>query len=139
MTQVHFLHSAPDRIAAAADWLAQAWSRREAVTVFAPQAELADRLDRQLWLQPATGFIPHCRANSPLAAETPIVITDSPAAGAAILLNLADQLPPDFASFGQLVEIISTDESVRLSARARVKLYKEDGHDIQYQDLSRGR
>ena len=139
MTQVHFLHSAPDRIAAAADWLAQAWSRRETVTVFAPQAELADRLDRQLWLQPATGFSPHCRANSPLAAETPIVITDSPAAGAAILLNLADQLPPDFASFGQLVEIISTDESVRLSARARVKQYKEDGHDIQYQDLSRGR
>lgn len=138
MTQVHFLHGTGDRIAAAAEWLTQAWSRRETVTVFAPRPDLAERLDRQLWIQPAIGFVPHCRSDSPLAAETPIVITDRPQAGAAILLNLADEMPPAFESFAQLVEIISTDDAVRLPARARVKQYKDGGHDIQYQDISGG-
>ena len=44
-------------------------------------------LDRLLWAQPATGFLPHCRLGSPLAAETPVIVDhalehDGPADGA---------------------------------------------------------
>ena len=74
MTQVRFLHGAGDRIQAAAAWLAIAAAQGRQVLVFVPQPARAEQLDRTLWTQPATGFVAHCRADDPLAAETPIVL-----------------------------------------------------------------
>ena len=140
MTQVHFLHGAQDRIQAAAAWIGEAWNRRTPVTVFAPQRDLADRLDRQLWIAPALGFIPHCRQHSPLAEETPIVITDSldPNQPHHCLLNLSDEIPPEFQRFETLVEIVSTEDHVRTQARERVRHYKEMNCPVQFEDISHG-
>ena len=75
MTQVFFYHNAASRIVAAAALLGKACRQGKAVLVYAPDETLAEALDRQLWVAPPTGFIPHVFAESPLAAETPIVIT----------------------------------------------------------------
>lgn len=140
MTQVHFLHGAQDRIQAAAAWIGETWDQQTPITVFAPQRDQADRLDRQLWIAPALGFIPHCKQGSPLAGETPVIITDMPDPGQQhhYLLNLSDEIPPEFHRFATLVEIVSMEESVRNPARDRVRHYKEMNCPVQFKDISHG-
>lgn len=140
MTRIQFLHGAPDRLAAAAEWLRQAWQRRQPALVYVPRAEQADRLDRLLWIQPATSFVPHCSIESSLATETPIVLARTldqvPFDGC--LVNLGDELPSGFARFEQLVEIVSTDDADRLPARERFRFYRERGYELDARDISGG-
>ena len=145
MTKVSFFHSANDRIAAAVAWLHLAWSKRgdasaHQVIVFAPDAAIADQLDRQLWLQPAGGFVPHCRADSALASETPIIISAAMTSLAAHqqLLNLDDAVPPEFSRFDELIEIVSQNGPDKLPARDRFKFYRERGYELHNQDISAG-
>lgn len=140
MTRISFLHGTADRIQATAQWLHQAWARRETVLVYVPGAEDAARLDRMLWTQPALSFVPHCHRDAPLAAETPILLTDRlddpPQDGC--LVNLGNELPANFARFEHLVEIVSTDDAVRLPARERFKFYRDRGYPIDSRDISGG-
>lgn len=144
MTRISFLHGAPDRIQSAAQWLQRAWAERQAahfgVLVYVPDAEQAARLDRMLWTQPALSFVPHCHANSPLAVETPILLTDRLDAPTqeSCLLNLSNELPPGFSRFEHLVEIVSTDDADRLPARERFKFYRDRGYAIENRDISGG-
>lgn len=140
MTRISFLHGAADRIQSAALWLHQAWGRRDPVLVYVTDAEAATRLDRILWTQPALSFLPHGRADGPLATETSILLTDRLDAPPqeACLLNLANELPPSFSRFEHLVEIVSTDDADRLPARERFKFYRERGYAIHSQDISGG-
>lgn len=140
MTRIAFLHGAPERLTAAASWLRQAWTRRQPVLVYLPAGKATDDLDRLLWSQPATGFVPHCRANSALADQTPIVLTDNldQLPHDACLLNLADELPPGFSRFEELVEIVSTSDTDRLPARERFKFYRERGYALEARDISGG-
>lgn len=140
MTRISFLHGAGDRIQSAAQWLQQAWGERLAVLVFVPDAEQAARLDRVLWTQPALSFVPHCRSDSPLADETPILLTDrlDDPAQEHCLLNLSNDLPPTFSRFEHLVEIVSTHDADRLPARERFKFYRDRGYAIESRDISGG-
>lgn len=140
MTRISFLHGAVDRIQSAAQWLHQAWGRRQAVLVYVPNTDQATRLDRLLWTQPALSFLPHCRADAPLAAQTPIRLTaqlDEPPREAC-LLNLGDELLPGFSRFELLVEIVSRDDADRLPARDRFKFYRNQGYTIDSYDISGG-
>lgn len=144
MTRISFLHGAPDRIQSAAQWLNRTWSDRQAaqcrILVYVPDAEQSTRLDRMLWTQPALSFVPHCRADSPLAVETAILLTDRMADPAQenCLLNLSNELPPGFSRFEHLVEIVSTDDGDRLPARERFKFYRDRGYAIENRDISGG-
>lgn len=145
MTKIHFFHGASDRLEAVASWLHLAWEKRQdasaqQVVIFTPDPALAERIDRQLWLQPAGGFVPHCRAASPLAMETPVIISDSLAALTAHrqLLNLSDNVPPEFSRFEEVVEIVSRDGPDKLPARERFKFYRERGYELHNQDISAG-
>jgi DNA polymerase-3 subunit chi len=140
MTRISFLHGAPDRIQSAAQWLQQAWGDRQPVLVFVPDAEQATRLDRILWTQPALSFVPHCRVDAALAGETPILLTDrlDDPAQEICLLNLSNELPPTFARFEHLVEIVSIDDADRLPARERFKFYRDRGYAIENRDISGG-
>lgn len=137
MTKVLFCHGAQDRLQAAAAWLLHTGEKQ--VIVYTPDGRMAERLDQLLWTTPPTGFLAHCHANSPLAPDTPILIAqnlenlhhdDN-------LLNLSDELPPEFSRFRNLVEIVNNNETVRLSARERVKFYRDRGYDIEYRDLQK--
>ena len=75
MTRVFFYHNAADRIAATATLIGKAVSQKKSLLVYAPEPEVAAALDRHLWMHPVTGFIPHVDVNSPLAGETPVLIT----------------------------------------------------------------
>jgi DNA polymerase-3 subunit chi len=140
VTRVVFYSNAADRIQSAAEWLGNAWRRGLSVLVWAPDADAADRIDRQLWTTPAIGFVPHCRADDRLAAETPLLITrwlDTPP-HTGCLLNLGTDVPPDFSRFEEIVEIVSTHDADRLPARARFRVYRENGYTPENRDASQG-
>lgn len=138
MTEVFFYHGAADKVAAACTLLGGAYAQKKAMLVYAPEKELASNVDRSLWTQPALGFVPHCRADSALAAETPVLITDNLDQPAQFdrLMNLDRAAPPGFQRFQRLIEVVGQDEEDRLAARARVKHYKDSGCEVQYFDLS---
>lgn len=137
MTQIFFYHSAADRLGATAALIGKAAANNKPLMVYAPDADLANALDRLLWQQPATGFIPHVDAHSPLAAETPIIIAKELATLVQDerLLNLSDDVPPGFARFAKLIEVVGQASEDRHAARQRVKFYKDRGYEIQYFDL----
>ena len=138
MTQIFFYHGAADKIAAACALLSGAYAKKKPMLVYAVENEVASSVDRMLWTKGALSFVPHCRADSPLAAETPILITDNleNIAQDERLMNLSHEIPPGFARFQSLIEVVGQDEADRLAARDRVKFYKDGGHEVRYFDLS---
>ena len=138
MTQVFFYHGAADKLSAACALLSGAYAKKKAMLVYALEKETAAHLDRMLWTHAALSFVPHCRADSPLAAETPILITDTlnNIAQNERLMNLSREIPPGFSRFDNLIEVVGQGEEDRAAARDRVKVYKERGCDVRYFDLS---
>lgn len=138
MTQVFFYHGASDRLAAACALISGAHAKKRPLVVLAPDAEVAATLDRLLWTQSQLSFIPHCRADSPLAAETPTLIADSldQVGQCDRLMNLGLEIPAGFERFQALVEVVGQDDDDRQAARERVRVYKEKGCAVSYFDLS---
>lgn len=138
MTKVYFYHGAPDKIAAACGLLGKAYAQCKPVLVYAPEPQVAADLDRRLWTQSALSFIPHCRSDSPLASETPILVADrlDNVPNEERLMNLGQDVPPGFSRFQSLIEVVGQEEADRLAARERVRFYKERGYTIQFFDLA---
>ncbi len=138
MTQVFFYHGAADKIAAACALLSGAYAKKKPVLVYALENAVANSVDRMLWTHAALSFVPHCRADSPLAAETPILITDTleTIPHDERLMNLSREIPPGFSRFESLIEVVGQEESDRAAARDRVKFYKDRGYEVRYFDLS---
>lgn len=138
MTQVFFYHGAADKVAAACALLGGAYAKKKPMLVFAPDSAIASSLDRMLWTNSALSFVPHCRADSSLAAETPILITDTldTIPQDERLMNLSQVIPPGFSRFQSLIEVVGQEEEERSAARERVKFYKDRGYEVRYFDLS---
>jgi len=138
LTEVFFYHGASDKVAAACALLGGAYAQKKPMLVYAPENEVAGAVDRSLWIQPALSFVPHCRADSPLAGETPILLTDDLATPAQTdrLMNLGQGVPPGFERFQRLIEVVGQDDADRQAARQRVAQYKQSGCDVRYFDLS---
>jgi DNA polymerase-3 subunit chi len=133
VTRIDFYHYADDKLRFACRLATTAFERSSRLVVYSPDAQTLDRFDKALWTFQATKFVPHCFAGSPLESETPIVLAKSGdnLPHHDVLLNLADEWPPFFASFERLLEIVSTDESDKALARARYVFYRKRGYDIQ--------
>lgn len=141
MTKIFFYHGMNDRLPYALRLISGAWAQQKALTIYAPDHGLAQQLDNLLWTQNPTGFIPHCLGDSPLAAETPILIARSEeelnrSTQDQRLINLSNELPPGFARYDSLVEVVSQEDEVRNSGRERVKFYRERGYEVQFKDIS---
>ena len=138
MTEVFFYHGAHDRLQAAAAWLADAYRGGQKVLVYAPDPAIAAHLDRLLWTQQSTSFLPHCRADDPLAAQTAVLIASDldTLPFDERLLNLSNEIPPGFSRFTTLVEIVSDADEDRLPARDRFKFYRERGYDLKNQKFA---
>ena len=136
MTSIDFYFNAQDRLQVACRLAGKAMKQNQRVLVYAPQAELAARIDKMLWTWPATGFVPHCAVHAPLAPETPVLIAsgEETPEGCEILLNLGADCPPHFERFPRLLEVI--DEAGRDAGRSRYRFYKERGYRIANHDLA---
>ena len=133
MTRIDFYHYADDKLRFACRLAAKAFDQSSRVVVYTPDAKVLGEFDRALWTFQSTRFVPHCRADSGLASETPVILS---ASGEGlphhdVLLNLADEWPPFFASFERLLEIVARDEEDKSRARERYAFYRKRGYDIQ--------
>ncbi|MDR1890534.1 MAG: DNA polymerase III subunit chi [Zoogloeaceae bacterium] len=140
MPRIFFYHNVQDRLRAACALIARTYAQGKDFTVFVPDPEQAQFLDRLLWTQPPLGFLPHCRADSELAAVTPIIITgrmDAPLLQSERLLNLGSVAPDHLERFQNLIEIVDQTEEDRAGARLRTRQYKEMGYPIQFIDMSK--
>lgn len=149
MTRVDFHFNAPDKFVYGCRLVRKAWRQRRAVLVWFDDEATLDAVDRLLWSEPPADFVPHVRADDPLAACTPILLahaaTDSgaplaPGADSAdVLVNLGRTSPPMFARFERLVEIVGLDEDDRAAARDRWRFYRDRGHSMSRHDIAGAR
>ncbi|MCL5060595.1 MAG: DNA polymerase III subunit chi [Candidatus Thermoplasmatota archaeon] len=137
MTEITFYTHADDPLDVARRVAAKAYGQGRQVMLYAPDAAVADAIDRLLWTTPALGFVPHCRDSDALAGETPVLIgTDADALRSAdVMINLHPEQPPAFARFERLVEIVGLDEAGIEQARARYRFYKTRGYALHTHDL----
>jgi DNA polymerase-3 subunit chi len=138
MTTIDFYTHVGDRLAVAARLAAKALAQHGRVRVLTPDEAATAALDRLLWTQPATGFLPHCRLDSAAAAETPVIVDhvlehDGPAE---VLINLRDAPPPFFSRFARLAEIVSGDEAAAAAGRDRYRFYRERGYELRAHNMS---
>lgn len=138
MTSIDFYFNADDRLQVACRLAAKALKQGSRMLIYAPDAQVAGRLDTLMWTWPATGFVPHCLAQAPLAAETPVLIAsgEETPAGCELLLNLGAECPPHFERFARLLEVVSLNDEEKASGRSRYRFYKERGYPIASHDLA---
>lgn len=137
MTEITFYTFADNPLDVARRVAAKAHGQGKQVMIYAPDAAVADAIDRLLWTTPALSFVPHCRDSDPLAAETPVLIgTRGEALQAAdVMINLHHEQPPAFARFERLVEIIGQDDAGREQGRTRYRFYQTRGYAMKTHDL----
>ena len=133
MTEILFYTFADNPLDVARRVAAKAHGQGRQVMIYAPDAAVADAIDRLLWTTPALGFVPHCRDSDALAAETPVLIGTRPDAlgSADVMINLHAEQPPAFARFERLVEIVGQDDI----GRERYRFYQTRGYALKTHDL----
>ena len=143
MTSIDFYFNAGDRLEVACRLAGKAMKQHNRVLIYAPQPELAQRIDRLLWTAQAVSFIPHCATHEALAAETPVLVASdeqaarsSPATACEVLLNLSADCPPFFERHGRLLEIVAQADEERQAGRARYAYYRDRGYAIRTHDLA---
>ena len=149
MTSIDFYFNAGDRLGVACRLAGKALQQKKRMLIYAPQPEVALKIDRLLWTSQAVSFIPHCYSHDPLAAGTPILIiagdgTEAPqsaasAASAAceVLLNLADECPPFFERHERQLEVVAQDDDSKRAGRARFAFYRDRGYAMRSHDLAK--
>ncbi|MDR1648219.1 MAG: DNA polymerase III subunit chi [Zoogloeaceae bacterium] len=144
MTHIFVYHHVADRLQSACGIVAAAVRQGKDFTLYTPDTECARLMDRLLWILAPLSFIPHCLADAPLAAETPVLLATGAEHLAIIpashsrqrLLNLGEDVPPGFERYASLIEIIGDNPDERQHARARIRHYQSTGCILQYIDKS---
>ena len=141
MTQIDFYTHVEDKLRTACALAGKACAHGLKLTVYCPDAETVQRFDRLLWTTPATGFVPHCGPDDPLAAQTPVIVDcrGDNLLHDEVLLNLRSECPEFFSRFQRLIEIVSVEDGDRAGARERFRFYRDRGYEIRTHDLSKTR
>ncbi|HVE88130.1 MAG TPA: DNA polymerase III subunit chi [Burkholderiaceae bacterium] len=133
MTRIDFHTGVNHRVHYACRVIRKARTAQKRAVVYTALADRLAQFDQALWTFSALDFVPHVLAGSPFAATTPVILARD--AGSApdsdVLLTLDDDVPPDFeqffARYERVIEVVSSDDADRQSARARFKAYRERG------------
>ena len=139
MTRVLFLHDVPDRLLAAAAWLNLRRGNNAGVAIYVPDSQQAERLDRLLWEQSPTSFMPHCAQGNVLSSQTPIVFCRDANVQwpHSTILNLSDEIPAHLDQVDELVEIVSLDSTTVAAGRVRFTNYKKNGLVIEARNAAK--
>jgi DNA polymerase-3 subunit chi len=120
----------------------KARAANKTVLVVARDGDRLARFDAALWTFSPLDFVPHVTADSPLAAETPVLLShDAPVAHARDVLLLLDDTAPEgfkelFERFERVIEVVSRDDEDRAQARVRFKLYRDSGLQPQVHEAA---
>jgi DNA polymerase-3 subunit chi len=135
MTRIDFHTNIPDKLSYACRLARKAYSAGGKLVLLAEDADQAARLNDALWNLSETDFLPHVMAGDPLAAQTPIIVTDSDTAELPhgdMLVNLTRRAPANLDRFQRVFEIISTDEDDAAAGRKRYVAYKQQSYPLTH-------
>jgi DNA polymerase-3 subunit chi len=109
----------------------KAYLADQQVVVLAEPARLRT-FDEMLWTFSPLEFVPHCMADNAVAAQTPIVLAADleRAPHHRVLLNLGATVPPQFARFERLLEVIGDAPEELASGRERYRFYRDRGYTL---------
>ena len=138
MAEVAFHFNAPDKAAYVCRLLRKAYLKGARLTVLAP-AEQLGALDRGLWLMAQGEFVPHCLGSDPppLRRHSPIQLVSEldEQVPTGVLINLGEEVPPAYARFERVIEVVGLREDDRAGARQRWRRYQAEGIAPQRFDL----
>ncbi|RFB74074.1 MULTISPECIES: DNA polymerase III subunit chi [unclassified Herbaspirillum] len=135
MTRIDFHSNVPNKIAYACRLVRKARAAQCKIVLLGRDRNELTQLDQLLWSFSEQDFIPHVHAGDPLAAQTPVILTDSEAVELPhhhVLINLSGNTPEHFARFERMFEIISSDEADKAAGRDRYRFYKERGYPLSH-------
>ena len=89
--------------------------------------EASEQLDRTLWTFQKQSFVPHS-VGAPESELVRVTLHDSwEPERRDVLINLGAGLPPDFARYARIVEIVGGDDGAKRQSRERFRAYREQG------------
>lgn len=111
----------------------KAYQQGDKAYIHTASREQARLMDELLWTFKDSGFIPHCLADDPAAAQAAVLLgyAQQGPAEAAVLINLDAALPPHFERFGRVAELVDQDAEVKEQARLRFRAYRQRGYNPQ--------
>jgi len=128
MTRVDFHTNIADKVSYACRLARKAYGARGKLVLLAQDAAQAAALNEGLWTVGDTDFLPHAMAGDALAAQSPIIVTDSLDGEFPhydMLVNLTRTTPQGVDRFQRVFEIVSTDEEDAAAGRKRYSAYKQ--------------
>lgn len=142
MQKIDFHYNVANRLAYACRVARTVYKRGLTLAVWTSDERRLRELDSLLWRFDDLAFLPHVRAESPLAAETPIRLSSNLAAlQGDVLLLLDDFLPPDwktdFERFERIIDVVSTEPAELEQSRSRYRAYKAAGVTLAAYDRRR--
>lgn len=135
MTRIDFHTDLPDKIGYCCRLARKAHGGGARLVVLAADRSQLLALDQMLWTFSDRDFIPHVMLADPLAAATPIVLSDRGDAEFPhheVLVNLSHETPAHFARFERLIELVGVDEPDRAAGRERYRYYKQRGYPLEH-------
>jgi len=128
MTRVDFHTNISDKVSYACRLTRKAYGARGKLVLLAQDAAQAAALNDGLWTVGDTDFLPHAMAGDALAAQSPIIVTDTLDGEFPhydMLVNLTRTTPPGVERFQRVFEIVSIDEEDAAAGRKRYSAYKQ--------------
>jgi DNA polymerase-3 subunit chi len=112
----------------------KAWEQKQLTLLLTEDAAQSQMLDQRLWTFSDDSFVPHDSEDSE-DFVTPILIHDNPdpAGERQLLINLSASVPPYFAQFERVIELVT--EENKAQARAHYSYYKERGYPLNHVNL----
>lgn len=142
MKKIDFHYNVPNRLRYACLVARTVLRRGLSLAIWSSDERRLRELDSLLWRFDDLAFLPHVRADSKLAPDTPILwSSDLSALHGDVLLLLDDHLPQDweanFGRFERIIDVVSTvPEELRLS-RERYRAYRKAGVELAAYDRRR--
>lgn len=135
MTRIDFHSNISNKIPYACRLVRKARAAHSTIVLLLADRAQLDELNDALWTFSEQDFLPHAIAGDPLAASTPVILTDNDTAELPhhqMLINLSGNIPSHFARFERLFEIISADDTDKLAGRERYRFYQQRGYALTH-------
>ena len=135
MTRIDFHTNVPDKIGYACRLVRKALAAEHRVVLMTDDAQQLAELNAGMWNFSAVDFLPHVLAGDPLAAQTPIILTDNDEAELPhtdLLVNVSRRSPNIAGQFKRMIEVISSDEDDAAAGRKRYVAYKQQDFPLTH-------
>lgn len=139
MQKIDFHYNVPNRLRYACLVARTVYRRGLRLAIWTADERRLRELNSLLWRFDDLAFLPHVHADSPLAKETPILLsTRLESLDGDVLLLLDDNLPPEweqrFDRFSRIIDVVSTDPIELQASRNRFRAYRAAGVELAAYD-----